>query len=59
LPESTIAAYNARTHRFKPGATHPAQTSLPPDAETIRRLNELAAKTPFCICFRVKKYDLL
>lgn len=35
--------------------------SLPahPDQDTIRKLNDLAAKKPFCIVHRVKKHDML
>lgn len=31
----------------------------PPDEATIRKLNELAAKHPFCAFRRVKKHDTL
>ena len=31
----------------------------PPDETTIRKLNELAAKHPFCAFHRVKKHDTL
>jgi hypothetical protein len=56
VPESTLTA---KPRQQRPGVikllTHPA----PPDDKTIRRLNALAAKHPFCILHRVKKHDTL
>ena len=55
VPESILTA----KPRPRPGVikllTHPA----PPDDKTIRRLNALAAKHPFCVLHRVKKHDTL
>jgi hypothetical protein len=31
----------------------------PPDATTVRKLNALAAKHPFCALHKVKKHDTL
>jgi hypothetical protein len=32
---------------------------LPPDEKTVRQLNALASKLPFCRLHRVKKHDTL
>jgi len=59
LPESTIAAYNSKTRRNRSGSKLIVPPPTPPDEATIRRLNELAGKNPFCIYYKVRKYDLL
>jgi hypothetical protein len=59
LPESTIAAYNSKTRRSRSGLKLLVSPPAPPDEATIRRLNELAAKNPFCTHYKVRKYDLL
>ncbi|HLZ87848.1 MAG TPA: hypothetical protein VKQ52_11425 [Puia sp.] len=59
LPESTIATYGTKTRRNRPGVAKPFAPPAPPDEETIRRLNALAAKNPFCTPYKAKKHELL
>jgi hypothetical protein len=66
IPEVT---YGERPGRQKPGVVKgvvklmasppPMAPPPPPDEKTIRRLNSLAARRPFCQLHRVKKYDML
>lgn len=59
LPESTMIAYNTKARRQRSGVINLLAAPTPPDENTIRRLNELAAKHPFCVQHRVKRYDML
>ena len=59
LPESTITAYNSKTRRSRPDSKLLVPPPVPPDDATIRRLNELAARKPFCTHYKVRKHDLL
>jgi hypothetical protein len=59
LPESTMIAYNTKAIRQQSGVLSLLAAPEPPDENTIRKLNELAAKHPFCILHRVKRYDML
>jgi len=55
-PESKLIA---KTRRQKPGVVKLMTPPAPPDEKTIRQLNKLAAKQPFCKLHRVKKHDPL
>jgi len=59
LPESTITAYNANIRRSQSGSKLLVPPPTPPDEATIRRLNELACRKPFCTHYRVRKHELL
>jgi hypothetical protein len=45
--------------RQKLGVIKPLTSPPRPDEKTIRQLNALAAKPPFCGLHRVKKHDML
>jgi hypothetical protein len=55
-PEVTLTA---RPRLQKPGVIKLLTPPSPPDDKTIRRLNALAAKQPFCRFHRVNKHDTL
>jgi hypothetical protein len=58
LPESNLVVYSApRKHRSSSVKLIPPPVQ--PDEKTIRRLNKLAQQHPFCLHYKVKKYDLL
>ena len=60
LPESTMTtAFNTRAGSQKTGIVKLLAPPAPPDDQTIRKLNALAAKQPFCSMHRVKKHDTL
>ena len=59
LPESSMTAYNTKSQRQRPGVVKLMPPPAPPDEKTIRQLNALAAKPPFCSLHRVKKHDPL
>jgi hypothetical protein len=59
LPESKISIFSSPTRRNRTGVVKKILPPDPPDEATIRRLNELARKNPFCTHHRVRKYDLL
>ncbi|HXB06220.1 MAG TPA: hypothetical protein VNW04_03875 [Puia sp.] len=59
LPESTTSTFTVKPRRNKPGIPLLLQPPNPPDEETIRRLNELASKNPFCIRYKVREHELL
>jgi hypothetical protein len=56
IPETTLIATPGRQ---KPGVIKMLSSPPQPDEKTIRRLNALAAKQPFCGLHRVKKHDML
>jgi len=56
IPEATLTV---RPRRQKPGMIKLLTPPPPPDEKTIRRLNALAAKQPFCKLHRVKRHDCL
>jgi hypothetical protein len=58
LPESSLIAYPT-TRKNRPAIIKLLPPPVQPDEKTIRRLNELAAKHPFCTFYKVRKYDLL
>jgi hypothetical protein len=58
LPESSLIAYPV-TRKNRPGIVKLLPPPVPPDEKTIRRLNEIAAKHPFCTFYKARKYDLL
>jgi hypothetical protein len=54
------ASLIARPRRQKSGVVKLLMPpTTPPDEKTIRQLNALAAKQPFCRLHRVKKHDTL
>ncbi len=59
LPESTMTAHAGKSRQNKPGVVKRLDSPAPPDELTIRKLNELAAKRPFCTPHKVKKYEIL
>jgi hypothetical protein len=54
---ASMTAYSSRKN--KPGLVKSLTPPVKPDEATIRKLNELATKPPFCKLHRVKKHDLL
>ena len=58
LSEPSLASLNIRLHRQR---TEVIQLPLatPPDELTIRELNALARKHPFCILYKARKHDTL
>jgi hypothetical protein len=58
LSESPMTAYKT-TQRQRPAVVKLMPPPTPPDELTIRKLNELAAKQPFCALHRVKRHDPL
>jgi len=59
LLQPPLTAYNTKTQRQKKGVLKRMPVPAPPDATTIRKLNALAAKHPFCALHKVKKHDTL
>ena len=59
LPDSTMSTFTVKPRRNRPGNEKLLAPPSPPDEETIRRLNALAAQKPFCNCHKVKERDLL
>ncbi|MBS1601230.1 MAG: hypothetical protein JST42_01085 [Bacteroidetes bacterium] len=59
LPESTMTVYPGKSTRNKPALIKRLELPPPPDEATIKKLNELAAKHPFCSLHRVKKHETL
>jgi hypothetical protein len=59
LLESSLRTFNTKSQRQKPGVIKLMPPPTPPDASTIRKLNALAAKHPFCALHKVKKHDTL
>ena len=58
LSESPMTAYT-KAPRARPGVIKLMPPPTPPDEATVRKLNDLAAKHPFCALHRVKKHDML
>jgi len=60
LPEKTLVAYNpSKAQRQKPGSIKLMSAVPPPDEKTIRELNELASKLPFCAFRKSRRHDIL
>ncbi|MDO6434580.1 hypothetical protein Q4E93_28475 [Flavitalea sp. BT771] len=60
LPENALTAYNpSKSQRQKPGVVKLMPMVPPPDEKTIRELNELAARRPFCTFRKVRRHDML
>jgi len=59
LPESTMTVHPGKSIRSKPGLVKRITLPAPPDEATIQKLNDLAAKHPFCSLHRVKKHETL
>jgi hypothetical protein len=58
LAETPMTAYT-KTPRPRQGVIKLMPPTAPPDEATIQKLNELAAKQPFCRLHKVKKHDML
>lgn len=58
-PERNMVALHSRSHRQKSGMVKLIISPAPPDENTIRRLNALASRRPFCTRYKVKKHDTL
>ncbi|HET6255981.1 MAG TPA: hypothetical protein VFE32_18030 [Puia sp.] len=56
IPEATLTA---RPRRQKPAVVKLLMPPPPPDEKTVRQLNSLAARQPFCKLHRVKRHDPL
>jgi hypothetical protein len=59
LPESTMTVHPGKSIRSKHALIKRITLPAPPDEATIKKLNDLAAKHPFCSLHRVKKHDTL
>ncbi|HTI90866.1 MAG TPA: hypothetical protein VL727_09765 [Puia sp.] len=59
LPESTMTAHAGKSRQSRPALVKRLDAPAPPDEVTVRKLNELAAKRPFCTLHKVKKYEIL
>lgn len=60
LPENALTAYNpSKTQRQKQGVVKLMPPIPPPDEKTIRELNELASRRPFCAFRKVRRHDTL
>jgi hypothetical protein len=56
--QKTMTAFST-SRMNRPGVVKLLEPPKPPNDETIRRLNELATRFPFCTLHRVKKHELL
>jgi hypothetical protein len=54
-----MTAYTTTAKKTRPGLLKLLTPTAPPDEATVRKLNELATRPPFCKLHRVKKHDLL
>ena len=59
LPEPNMTAHAGKSRQSRPGLIKRLDSPPLPDELTIRKLNELAAKPPFCTPHKVKKYEIL
>jgi hypothetical protein len=58
-PERTMVVLGTRSRRQKSGVVKLITSPAPPDENTIRHLNALASRRPFCTQHKVKKHDTL
>jgi hypothetical protein len=60
VQEYNLTAFNSnKSRRQRPGVVKLLPPPLPPDEKTLKELNALAAKHPFCVLHKVKKHDPL
>lgn len=59
LPESKMTVHTGKLRQNKSGLVKHMGPPAPPDQVTIQKLNELAAKPPFCALHKVKKHEML
>jgi hypothetical protein len=59
FPESALTTYNIKGRQQRKGVIKLLAPPAPPDENTIRKLNALAATPPFCSQHKVKKHDTL
>jgi len=56
---TTMTAFSSTTRKHRTGVIKLLEPPPQPNEETIRRLNDLARRFPFCTLHRVKKHELL
>jgi hypothetical protein len=54
-----MTAHAGKSRQSRPALVKRLDAPAPPDEVTVRKLNELAAKRPFCTLHKVKKYEIL
>jgi len=54
-----MTAHAGKARQSRPGLVKRLDSPAPPDELIIRKLNELAAKRPFCSPHKVKKHEIL
>lgn len=57
LPDSAMTMHSTKTRRNRPGLVKSLTLPAPPDEATVKRLNQLAARPPFCNPHKVKKHE--
>ena len=57
--QTTMTAFFSTSRKSRNGVVKLLEPPVPPNEETIRRLNDLAHRFPFCRLHRVKKHELL
>jgi hypothetical protein len=57
--QTTMTAFSSTSRKYRTGVIKLLEPPIPPNEETIRRLNDLAHRFPFCTLHKVKKHDLL
>ena len=58
-PERALVALHTISRRQKSSVVKLIISPAPPDENTIRHLNALASRRPFCTRHKVKKHDML
>ncbi len=58
-PDHSKMAFSTKSRRKTSGVVKLITSPAPPDENTIRRLNALASRRPFCSLHKVKKHDTL
>ena len=60
LPERSLIVYNpGKAQKQKPGVVKLMPPVPPPDEHTVRELNALASRHPFCAFRKVRRHDML
>ncbi|HMI61702.1 MAG TPA: hypothetical protein VK518_12355 [Puia sp.] len=59
LPEPNMTTHAGKSRQSRSGLVKRLGSPAPPDELTIRNLNELATKRPFCTLYKVKKHEIL
>jgi hypothetical protein len=58
LSEPNMTAHAGKARKSRTGLVKRLDSPAPPDEQTIRKLNELAAQRPFCTLHKVKRYEI-